>query len=198
MAAIGLSFPYAAEYNVDNEGNVTYTNGMVLGKAITFSTSIEEGKDNNLYGDNGIAESDGTFGGGEATIGTDDLMEDASALIVGITAQPITVNGTETTELIYDDDVNPPDLGLGVVIKKKKGGALKWRGVVLTKIKFSIFDESADTQGESIDWKTPEITATIMRDDSVKHAWKREATFDTEAEARAYLKQILGVKETGI
>ncbi len=32
-----------------------------------------------------------------------------------------------------------------------------------------------------------------MRDDSAKHAWKREATFDTEEDARAYIETVLNI-----
>ena len=39
----------------------------------------------------------------------------------------------------------------------------------------------------------PEISGTIMRDDSAKHAWKKEATFTSEAQAEAYIKARLGI-----
>ena len=39
----------------------------------------------------------------------------------------------------------------------------------------------------------PELTGTIMRDDTEKHMWKREATFTTEAQAEAYIKARLGI-----
>ena len=48
-------------------------------------------------------------------------------------------------------------------------------------------------QGETIEWQVPELTATIMRDDSAKHRWKREATFTTEAQAEAYIKNRLSI-----
>lgn len=192
MAGIGLSKCYVAKYAVANSV-VSYSEGTLMGKAIEFSTSIETADENNLWADNAIAETDTSFGGGTLTIGTDDLMQTASALILGITPKTITVGESTVSELVYDDDMVAPDLGYGTIVKKKVGGAYKYRGVVLTKIKFNVPDESATTQGETIEWQTPSLTATIMRDDSVKHAWKREATFDTEAEAEAYIQQILNV-----
>lgn len=194
MAKIGLSYPYVAKYNATEDGVVTYTQGQVLAKAVEMSTSIEAGKDNNLYADNGVAETDSTFGGGELSVTTDDLMQESSALIMGITPKKLAIGEETVNELIYDDNMNPPYLGFGFIIKKKKDGATKWRALVFTKIKFSIFDEAATTQGGTIEWQTSEIAATIMRDDSANHAWKREATFDTEGEARAYIKAILGEK----
>lgn len=191
---MGLSYPYIGKYNVTDEGVVSYTDGQVLAKAVEMSTSIEASADNNLYADNGVAESDSTFGGGELSVTTDDLTQEASALIMGIVAKTITIGSTEVKELVYDDNMNAPYLGLGIIVKKKQG-TLKWRAVIFTKIKFSIFDEEAATQGETIEWLTSEIAATIMRDDSPAHAWKREATFDTEAEARTYIKSILSAGE---
>ena len=54
-------------------------------------------------------------------------------------------------------------------------------------------NDAATTQGETIEWQTPQLTGTIMRDDSAKHAWKREATFTTEAQAEAYIKARLSI-----
>lgn len=192
MAGVGLSKCYAAVY-ANTEGTITYSNGTLIGKAVEYSTSLETGDDNNLYADNGIAESDRSFAGGTMTISTDDLEQAGSALILGITPSTISVGGTEVTELIYNDDMVVPDMGYGTIIKKKVGGVYKYRAVILTKIKFNIPDDAATTQGETIEWQTPTLTATIMRDDSVKHAWKREATLDSEAEAEAYIKQVLNV-----
>ena len=52
---------------------------------------------------------------------------------------------------------------------------------------------SATTQGETIEWQVPELTGTIMRDDSAAHAWKREAMFTTEAQAETYIKDRLSI-----
>lgn len=186
MAVIGLSKPIAALYE-NTDTTVTYKNGTVLGKATTFSAEIEQADDNNLYGDNGIAESDRSFSSGTLTIGTDDLTQEASALILGITPKALG-EGDSNSELVYDDDLNVPYLGFGCVVKKKYRGLHKWRAVVFPKIMFDIPADAADTQGESIEWQTPELTATILRDDTEKHRWKMEATFGTEAEAFAYIQ----------
>lgn len=191
MAGVGLSKCYAAKYT-NNNGTITYSDGTLIGRAIEFSTSIEASEDNNLYADNAIAESDISFAGGTMTISTDDIEQDAAALILGITPSTITVGESPVSELIYNDDAESPNLGYGTIIKKKKG-TFKFRAVVLTKIKFNVPDDSATTQGKTIEWQTPSLTAQIMRDDSAKHAWKREATFETEAEADAYIKQILNI-----
>lgn len=196
MATIGLSKPYFGVYSAAGT-TVSYSKGAVMGKATEANIEIDTTEDNNLYADNGIAETDRTFAGGTLTLSTDDLSQEVSKAILGLTEQAITgidgVTDTSVKELVYDDTQVIPYLGVGFIIKKKVGGVFKWRGVVLTKVMFSVPADAATTQGESIEWQTPELTATIMRDDSTTHMWKREATFTTEAQAEAYIKNRLSI-----
>lgn len=196
MATIGVSKPYVAIYADNGDNTTTYSEGTRFAMATDIDISIDSGNDNNLYADNTIAETDREFSGGTLTVGVDDLLEDASKLLLGLKSESITVDGETATELIYDDDSVVPSMGFGCIIKKKKSGATKWRAVVLSKIMFSIPSDAATTQGETIEWQTPSLEATIMRDDTATHVWKREATFDTEALAEAYIKQCLGITTT--
>lgn len=194
MATIGVSKPYFGKY-VNTDGAITYTDGAVFAKAVEFSATIESGDDNNLYADNSIAESDRSFGSGSISVTTDDISQTAAAAILGITAKTIAVGADDdVSELIYDDDMSPPDLGFGIVIKKKVGGSNKYRAVFFHKIKFNIPEDTATTQGETIEWQTPSIEGSIMRDDTSKHGWKSEVTVDTEELAVTYLKQKLGIE----
>ena len=196
MATIGLSKPYYAIY-AEAGGVVSYSDGAVMGKATEANISIETTEDNNLYGDNGLAETDRRFANGTLTLSTTDLSQEVSKAILGLTEQAITgidgVTDTSVKELVYDDAQVTPYLGVGFIIKKKVNGAYKWRGVVLPKVMFSVPEDAATTQGESIEWQTPELPGTIMRDDSATHVWKKEATFTTEAQAEAYIKARLGI-----
>ena len=196
MATIGLSKPYYAIY-AETGGVVSYSDGAVMGKATEANISIETTEDNNLYGDNGLAETDRRFANGTLTLSTTDLSQEVSKAILGLTEQAITgidgVTDTSVKELVYDDTQVTPYLGVGFIIKKKVNGVYKWRGVVLPKIMFSVPEDAATTQGESIEWQTPELTGAIMRDDSATHAWKKEATFTSEAQAEAYIKARLGI-----
>ena len=198
MAKIGVSKPKFAKYSESN-GVVTYSGGGSLGKMVNVDVSIDSSDDNNFYADNGIAETDRQFSGGTFTANTDDLSHEVSKAILGLKEQELGeiagVTDTEVKELIYDDDQAMPYLGLGFIIKKKVKGVTKWRAVILTKAMFSVPNDAATTQGETIDWQTEELSATIMRDDTEKHAWKKEATFTTEAQAEAYLNNRLNITE---
>ena len=196
MAIIGVSKPYVAKYS-NTDTTVSYTSGQILDKMTEIDISINSAEDNNFYADNAIAESDSSFSGGTVTINTADLGPEAAALVLGITPAPISditgVTDEDVNELIFDDDQRSPYLGFGCIIKKRVNNVDKWRAIILTKIMLAVPNDAATTQGETIEWQTPQLTGTIMRDDSAKHAWKREATFTTEAQAEAYIKARLSI-----
>lgn len=198
MAIIGVSKPYVAKYS-NTDTTVSYTGGQILDKMTEIDISINSAEDNNFYADNAIAESDSSFSGGTVTVNTADLSPEATALVLGITPVPISditgVTDEDVDELIFDDDQRSPYLGFGCIIKKRISGVDKWRAIILTKIMLAVPNDAATTQGETIEWQTPQLTGNIMRDDSAKHAWKREATFTTEAQAEAYIKARLGITE---
>lgn len=198
MAVIGLSKPYYGIYSAIGNA-VSYANGAVMGKATEANIEINTTEDNNLYADNGIAETDRSFAGGTLNLNTDDLSQEVTKAILGLTETAITgiegVTDTSVKELVYDDTQNTPYLGVGFIVKKKVGGAYKWRAVVLCKVMFSVPADAATTQGESIEWQVPELSSTIMRDDSETHMWKREATFTSEAQAEAYIRARLNITE---
>lgn len=201
MAKIGVSKPYYAIYNhKDGTDTVTYSDGGVLGKATEVDVTINTSEDNNLYADNGIAEADRQFSDGSLTIGTDDLSQNISKAILGAKEAPVgeipgLTGDNDVKELIFDDDMANPYLGVGFIVKGQKNNKVYWRAVVFTKVLFNVPDDAVTTQGEQIEWQTPSLVSTILRDDTEKHMWKREATFSTEANAAAYIKNRLNIKD---
>lgn len=106
MAKIGLSKPYFAKYGMSGS-SVVYSDGALLGKAITWDLSLDSASDNVLYADNAPAETENTFAGGSLNVGTDELMPDVAAAIFGVVAQTLTISGMATTGasyVVYDDD----------------------------------------------------------------------------------------------
>ena len=199
MATIGLSKPYFAPYSYTGAGNPTYSGGFSIGKAVELSLELEGGESNNLYADNSIAESDNQFAGGTVTLTTDDLLPVPMMGILGLKMQPITLDGGTTQNpqwIVFDDDQAAPYGGLGGIVKKQINNVQKWVAIVFTKTQFSNPGLEAVTQGETIEWQTTELTATIMRDDSAKHTWRMQSTpMDTEADAEAAVKQMLNIKD---
>lgn len=196
MAIIGASKPMFAIYHKSGSA-VSYSDGGVLGKLVEFNIELESSNNNDFYADNAVAETQrNKFSSGSITIQTDDLRHDASKAILGlkeVTLSSIPGITGSVKELVFDDDQNTPYLGIGMIQKKQIDNMNKWRAIVLKKVSFSVPADAATTEGEEIDWQTPELSGTIMRDDSAKHEWKCEATFDTEAEAIAYIRYKLSI-----
>lgn len=196
MAIVGLSNPIYSIYG--NVGtNVYYYGGGSAGKAVEWSIELEENDDNSFYADNGVAESYNSFAGGTLTISTDDLTQEVSKAILGVTERSLSdvpgITDENAAELVFDDNQTIPYLGYGVIVKHIKDNQTLWTAIALNKIIFSNVNDTATTQGETIEWQAPELTATIMRDDSETHGWKKQATFTTQAQAIAYLNYALNV-----
>ena len=189
MARVGLSYPRYAKYN-NNAGTVTYTDGGSLGKAISLDLTVDGADDNILYADNAPAESASTFAGGSVKIGTDDLYDDAAVDILGWEVKELT-EPEKVKEIIRKAGAVAPYIGVGGIVKHIRSGKTVWTGLIVTKTQFMDPGISVTTQGETIEWQTPEIEGNVMRDDSEDEVWCRQATFSTEAFAKAYIDSIL-------
>lgn len=185
MANIGLSQPYYAKY-ANTNGTTAYTGLTKLGKAVNVDISTE-GKDPQiLYADNGPAESLAIFGGGTATMDIDELEMAVAKDILSLTA---TIGGTG---VIFPADNPAPYVGLGFIVKKVHENVIKWRLVVLYKCQFKVPDYSISTQGETVEFQTPSLEATILRDDCVPAKWQMWDDYASEAAALAALQTALG------
>lgn len=193
MAGTGLAIPIAARYVNDGFGNVTYTDGLQFAGAVEYSTSFGDKKANNLYADNGIKETQNIFSGGELTLKTDDLDQASSKLLLNVREEDVTYNGKTAKVLVNRSDDVSPYLGFGVVIQGQRNNDPYYMAVILPKISFSTPADAAKTQGESIEWQTPTLSGTIMRDDTPAHNWRYRAEFPTEAGAVEFIKWFLGM-----
>lgn len=194
MAIVGCSYVKAGIYN-NNNGTVTYSNQAVIAKLVHMQLTQNDQDDNDFNADNTVDETDSQFGGADYELQTNDLTDEMSALILGLQTSTLTgitgVTDVGVKEVIFDDRQNTPYMGVGNVVKHKRGGTYYYRAVVLTKIMFKIPDEDWETQGKTINWQKPTIKAKVMRDDTTYHTWKRQATFTTEAQAIAYVNDCL-------
>lgn len=190
MARIGLIKPRIAKY-AESSGTVTYSNGQILAKAIEHELTLENSDPVILYADDGAAESVGGFSSGTLTITIDELPIETAGLILGMTVT--TIESPAGASVSFDDDMNPPYLGYGVIVPKIRNNARTWMAVLLTKVKFSIPGDTYNTKGETVEFGTPELTATVMRDDTAKHAWRKWAEFGTETAADTWLNTQLGI-----
>lgn len=193
----GFSKPYVAIYT-NNGGNVTYSKGQLLARGVSVSIEPEVADDNTFYADNIAAEvSPGVFTGGNVTLTVDGLLQEAEQLIMGLPApEEITVGESEKVEVLtYGDGMQIPYVGIGFIVRYQSDGVESFSPVVLTKARFQTSSSSAETQSEEISWQTQELTATLMRDDTAKHSWKKVAADQsTEEGAETVLQAMLGVQ----
>lgn len=199
MPIVGYSNPYIAEYVHNGVGDVNYRNGMRAGRGVSRNLTVESGGSNDFRSDNEVSETaGGTFSSGELSLTVAEITQRARKMMLGLKEEKITVGGHEVSVLTYDDDMNPPYLGYGDIVKLVINSETKWRGVVLAKTKFNIPEEVANTQSDEIEWQTETITARVMRSDSAGHKWCYQAIFDTEAQADSFIRHILNIADETI
>jgi len=172
----------------ETQTTVTYSGGKVMSYAIKVDLSIEinEGK---LYGDNRLVENIKEFKSGKVTLNGDHLSYEVLELILG--------HRLETTEggqkLTAKGDDEGEYVGVGFYSTTIKDGAKKYRAIWLHKVKFGIPNESLETKGDSINFQTPSVEGTILTD--ILGVWKEEATFATEAAAKAWLDNLADMED---
>lgn len=191
----GFSAPWVATYS--NSGTtITYTGARVLARGVNVSIEPESaGSDNTFYADNVAAESAaGVFGGGTLTLTVDGLKEDAEKMLFGLpTPESVTVGSTTVDVMPYGDSMNIPYVGFGCVVRYQSDGVTTYVPLVIPKVKFNQPNTEAATAEDSIDWQTQELEATILRDDSANHNWKKIGVEQTtEAAAINVVKVLLG------
>lgn len=193
----GYSMPKVATYSYATNA-VTYSGLTPLARGVSVSMDVETSDSTDFYADNVLAESaGGRFTGGTVTLTVDGLKDAARKLIQGLpaeTSMSVSISGTTTTVKVleYDDRQSAPYVGIGFVVRYMENGVTSYVPVVLTKCIFNVDTISAETQGENIDFQTAELTATIARDDTTNHTWRRIGEAQTtEAAAEAVIAAML-------
>ena len=192
----GFSLPYVAKYTC-TDGTVTYSDGQPLARGVSAELKINSSDGSNFYGDNSLAEtSKGKFTSGTVTLIVDGLKKDARRLIYGLPDdETLTVESKEVKITPYDDSQEQPYVGIGFVARYQEEGVESYTAYILTKSLFSPEPLSAATQEQDISFQTTSLEATLTRDGSAKHTWRKMAEdLTTEAEAYAVIKAILTPK----
>lgn len=186
MAQIGLKYPVFAPLT-ESGGSATYTNGVVLSKAISADVSITTAN-GKLYGDDDVAERDNRFVSGTITIGVTHLSSAVRALLLGHTLNEVTIGASDDIEEVVSKESDEgPYGGLGFYVPIQVNGVRKYRAIWFSKVKFSEPNEQMETKGETVNFQTPSLTGSIDRD--VNGIWKREIVVSTETDAVAWLNE---------
>jgi hypothetical protein len=189
MAAIGLKYPVFAIL-AENGSTPSYSNGAVLGKAITLNSTIETANAP-LYADDGISEVDNSFLSGTISVGFDHLIDAVKIALLGYAEGAEVDAAISSKELSAGSGSVVPFVGFGFYGKTVKGGVKRWRAIWLKKVLFKEPSEDLATKGEKPEYKTPTLEGTVML--ACDELWKNEGTFSTEAGAVAWLNAKAGI-----
>lgn len=197
MALIGLKYMAAAKAEYA-DGDVTFSGGMLIGKAISVDKNLEF-NDSKLFADNEIAESDNSFSKGTITINTDDYgfkKEDipkVQAYLFGHTYVPAAEGVPE--HIVKNADDIRPFVGVAYIKTRKKNNEISYEVTLIYKVQFNPGSESGQTKGESVEFKTPTITGSISTCTVNDKAGAYEDTyfFDTYEEAVTFIKTLFAM-----
>jgi phi13 family phage major tail protein len=181
MARIGLK---NFRYSLLDE-NEKVIEPKTLGKAVDCKVSLELNSAE-LYGDDGLCESDYTFNKGTATITVDD---DDDTIFAPLLGHKISEDG----EIVRKDTDVAPYIAFGRILTKIVGGIYKYKVEYLSKVKFKDTMPDEKTKGESIEFTTVSIEGSVMR--KTDGEWSKSKTFTTYKDASDYLDGLLTASE---
>lgn len=199
MAGIGL---YGVFYSkaVKSNGVVTSYDGNVklMGKAITAGFEPNTPDENPLYANNGKAENDiSTGSGGTLTMTLDRMTLETAADLYGTTVKDVSVMvGEESVsgkEIEYKGDEVSAVIGAAYIKLQQEDGVRSHEVVWYREMTMSRPGEDAETMGETIEWQTPEVEATVagLQGDGTM-PWYKASRWSTQEAAIAYIYTLFG------
>ena len=196
MAGIGMYGVYYSKATIANGVVTGYAGVKTMGKAISASFEPNTPDDNPLYANNAVAENDSSgASGGTLTLTLDRLTQEAAADLYGLTVEDVEVTvgdtpGTqvEGTALKYTGNEQSAPVGVAFIRQNQVDGVRNHEVILYRRATFSMPSDSAQTMGESIEWQTPEIEASVMGlEGDGTNAWFEQVIFPTQEAAIAYI-----------
>ena len=111
-----------------------------------------------------------------------EILEEAEEELLGATVE-------EDGTVINNADDESPYVQVGYIAARQKGGKKQYRGVVYTRVQFSVPNETANTKGETITFTTPVLTGTLTRDKNGD--WRRKSKWSELEEANTWLDSFM-------
>ena len=196
MAGIGMYGVYYSKATIANGVVTGYAGVKTMGKAISASFEPNTPDDNPLYANNAVAENDSSgASGGTLTLTLDRLTQEAAADLYGLTVEEVEVTVGETpgtqvdgTALKYTGNEQSAPVGVAFIRQNQVDGVRNHEVILYRRATFSMPADSAQTMGESIEWQTPEIEASVMGlEGDGTNAWFEQVIFPTQEAAIAYI-----------
>lgn len=193
MAKFGLKGFWVCPVDDDDNTGITYesNSGKKIAKAVTLSESrqYDEAK---LYADNGLDDSVKAINTMEINITPNGIDYDDLATLIGLTKVTTGEDASAVTDYYttaYDEGAA---VGVGYVVQNRTSGSNSYTAGIYLKVKFSPSDSAEyNTRGDSAEFVTESYTGSCYI--TAKGYYKREEIFDTEADAEAWVEDILEV-----
>ena len=180
MAVIGMRYVVAAPISTESGDSITYGSTQTM-KAVEASLNWER-DDGKMYADDAVAETDGSVIGYTLDTTVDNMTDEQEAALFGH-EQEADGDYVITGEAI-------PYSGIGYIRVLKKGGVMKYKGLVDPKIQLTRQTESDKTKESSVTWGTVPIHGVgmaVFSNSTGKNKFRRHKTFDTMASAVAWV-----------
>lgn len=194
MAVIGLYGVYYSKATVTAGVISGYTGAKEMGKAISATFTPATVEQNPLYANNGIAETDPrAASGGELALTLDKLTEAAFAEIYGVATKTASVTvGTDTvvgTGFDFTGAEETATVGIAFIRWKQESQNRNIHEVILfSHCTFAPLTEEAQTMGETVEWQTPSLSATVAGPSVTgSYPWAMKYTFPSQAAAIAFI-----------
>lgn len=181
MANFGLCKPYIAQWIKDG----VYKNGFKCGKAVNTSVTPNY-NEASCFGDNIQAEYAKEFKNAAVSLGVTTLPIIAKSVVFGHSV-------SASQEEIANSNDSANYVGYGFITSEVNEGVKTYGACVILKVLFQEGEESYETKGDSIVFKTPTLSGTASTYDNGD--WRKKKTFSTQEEAEAYIEDILGITE---
>ena len=176
MASIGLkNFKYAKL----NEDGKTYGEIKTLAGAIESKVTLDL-SEASLYANDTLKEQVSLFKSGTLTAGIDDDDDSVFAELLGKTVDE------QTGVVTSNSEDTPIYVGFGHIVSKIVNGEKKYKVEFFPKVKFKPFIPDSKTKGDSLEFTTPSVEATIFENDNGD--WEKHSVCDTESEANTLLE----------
>lgn len=184
MAKFGLSYPVVALLDVTTG---TYSGGKVLSKACAVTVTPQYAESSLEADDDAEAEHLKDFTKADVSLEVSNLTAEDETLLFG--------HKVETDDIVYNGADQGSYVGLGYITRRRVDGKTTYQPVWLLKVLFAEGADENKSSGENLTLESHKLsgTASVGKDGQWKRASK--TTFDTKAEAQAWLKKKSGITE---
>ena len=177
MSKYGIRYAVFAKYNDDG----TYTDGCYLSPVAGYNgnPNVAPGSD---YGDDRSLDAESYVAGGTLSVEFNRDKDELYTFLLGH-------EQAQSGEIAYNSNDEAPIVGTGAIGR----GDGKWKVRFYKQVKFHEPNDENQTRTNTIQHNHITLEGDIMIPEDGE--WKLTRTFDTFAQAKAYLDDIVGISE---